>query len=93
MWRAGAHQPAPRHVSWAGKHLKIKQQVTRDRMSATATRGGKQQQQQQHEERGRKLFTSTMTKRILISQECERRDLGTFGDLEENENGFHDNKG
>lgn len=53
MWRVGAHQPAPRRVSWAGKHSKIKQQVTRDRMSATVARGGKQQQQ--HEERGRKL--------------------------------------
>lgn len=53
MWRAGAHQPAPRRVSWAGKHSEIKQQVTRDRMSATATRGGKQQQQ--HEERRRRL--------------------------------------
>lgn len=65
MRRVGARQPAPRRVSWAGKHSKIKQQVTRDRVSATAARGGKQQQR--HEERGRKLCTSTTTERIQIS--------------------------
>lgn len=77
MWRVGAHRPALRRVSWAGKHSKIKQQVTRDRMSATAARGSKQQQQ--HEERGRKLSTSTTMERIPISMTVNGGISARFG--------------
>lgn len=91
MWRVGAHQPAPRRVSWAGKHSKIKQQVTRDRVSAEAARRGKQQQQ--HEERGRKLSTSTTTERILVSLTVNGGISARCGIRRKTEHHFPDNKG
>lgn len=91
MWRVGAHQPAPRRVSWAGKHSNIKQQVTRDRMSGTAS----PRRQTATAARGTREETrhNYYDGEDSDSIDCERRDLGTFRDSEESEHNFHDNKG